>query len=42
MEGWLAQDVVVEGVHFQNWMPIAAAIVLAAIGYALLQRRRRQ
>jgi hypothetical protein len=33
MEDWLAQGFTVFGVHFQNWMPVAAAIVLAAVIY---------
>jgi hypothetical protein len=34
---WLVHEFTFMGIHFQNWMPVAAAIVVAGV---LLQWRR--
>lgn len=34
---WLAGEFVFLGVHFQNWMPVALAIVVLAILYQWLR-----
>jgi hypothetical protein len=39
---WLVGDLSVLGVHLQNWMPIAVAIVVLWIVYEWITRGRRR
>jgi len=38
---WLVRDFSVLGVHLQNWMPVAVAIVVLWFAYEWISRRRR-
>jgi hypothetical protein len=38
---WLVDDFSVLGVHLQNWMPVAVAIVVLWGAYEWISRRRR-
>jgi LPXTG-motif cell wall-anchored protein len=38
---WFVEEFSFLGIHFQNWMLVAAGIVLVAILAAWLQRRTR-
>jgi hypothetical protein len=35
---WLVGEFMILGIHFQNWMPIAAAIGIAGILWAWVRR----
>jgi hypothetical protein len=39
MAQWLAAEWSSLGIHFQNWMPVAAAIVVLAILYQFTRKR---
>ena len=37
---WLTRDFWLLGIHMQNWMPIAIAICIAALAFAVWQDYR--
>jgi hypothetical protein len=38
---WLAREFTFLGIHFQNWMPLALAIVMLGVLFQLLRSTRR-
>jgi hypothetical protein len=39
MVGWLANEFSLWGIHVQNWMPIALAIIVLWVVYVRAKRR---